>query len=119
MDATVRTCRRANDAGAVQLAPSRSKISSLTLTSAKTRLMVLSSAIVGVTRHFGDGVAYQDHAIIVLNAATHGVGDADACGHACHDAGGNPQVAKDGIEWRIGETAKPLLCHNVLPFTGH
>jgi hypothetical protein len=48
----------------------------------------------------------------------HGVGNANACGDACHDAGGHTQVAKNGVKLRVREASKPLLGDQMVVLVG-
>src|SRR5262245_18893105 len=68
--------------------------------------------------NLGHGVADKDGAIVVLDPAAHGVGNANACGDACHDAGGHTQVAKNRVELRVREASETLLGNQMLALTG-
>ena len=68
--------------------------------------------------NLGHGVADKDGAIVVLDPAAHGVGNADACGDACDDAGGHALVAKNRVKLRIREASEPLLSDQMLVLTG-
>src|SRR5206468_7892477 len=63
-------------------------------------------------------VTDENGAIVVLDPAAHGIGDANACGDASHDAGGHAQVAKNRVELRVREASEPLLGDQVLALTG-
>ena len=68
--------------------------------------------------NLGHGVADKDGAIVMLDSAAHGVGNANACGDVCHDAGGHIQVAKNSVKLRVREASEPLRGDQMLVLTG-
>ena len=50
------------------------------------RFQLALMCLLGNLRH---GVSDKDGAIVVLDPAAHGVGNANACGDACYNAGGD------------------------------
>lgn len=58
-----------------------------------------------VAMNLGDGIAHDDHAIVVLHALAYHSRDAYAGG----DARDHARVHAEGVEGRVGKAAEPLL----------
>ena len=65
--------------------------------------------------NFGDGIAHQDHSIVVFDSAAHRRRHAHARRHAGNDAGGDAHIAQDRIEGRARrKAAKAFLDDQML-----